>query len=284
MASDVLYAKLLSRYIWDEYGRIITFEDILSLTTPISDEDEELVLHASLWLDSVEEHLTIYDKAISPNAIYATLKEWLEKFGEFKKIDEHKEDYIEEDKELYKIVLWDHVGLISGAGTKKERIDLVTDYAIGFRNKCNISGIFIQQMNRNSKSMDRKKAGYELYQLDDFKDTSSTTDASEVVIALYYPYREKIAKCEGYPIQNVLRKRFRLTQVLKNRYGQADVNIGTNFFGEVGMFRDMPIPADITDYEPYLTLDENFDPSRIPNEENYESKEDKNDDEFMFKL
>jgi len=47
-----------------------------------------------------------------------------------------------------------------------------------------------------------------------FKDTSGTTDASEVVIALYYPYREKIARCEGYPIQNVLKKRFRLVQIL----------------------------------------------------------------------
>jgi hypothetical protein len=62
--------------------------------------------------------------------------------------------------------------------------------------------------------MDRKTNGYELIQLDDFKDTSGTTDASEVVIALYFPYREKIARCEGYPIQNVLKKRFRLCQIL----------------------------------------------------------------------
>ena len=41
-----------------------------------------------------------------------------------------------------------------------------------------------------------------------FKDSSGTTDASEVVIALYSPYREKIARCEGYPIQNVLKNRF----------------------------------------------------------------------------
>jgi hypothetical protein len=47
-----------------------------------------------------------------------------------------------------------------------------------------------------------------------FKETSDTTDASEVVIALYYPYREKIARCEGYPIQNVLKKKFRLCQIL----------------------------------------------------------------------
>ena len=102
--------------------------------------------------------------------------------------------------------------------------------------------------------MDRKLNNYELIGLDDFKDTSGTTDASEVVLALYYPYREKIARCSGYPIQNVLKKRFRLGQVLKNRYGDADVEIGLLFYGEIGLFKELPKPEDINDYKPYLTL------------------------------
>jgi hypothetical protein len=59
------------------------------------------------------------------------------------------------------------VGLITGPGSKKEKIDLTTDYLISFRNKCGITGIFVQQLNRNAKSMDRKTNGYELIQLDD---------------------------------------------------------------------------------------------------------------------
>ena len=74
---------------------------------------------------------------------------------------------------------------------RKKGIDTTVDYFIYFRNKCSLTGIFIQQLNRGQKSMDRKLNGYELVQLDDFKDTSGTTDGSEVVIALYYPYREK---------------------------------------------------------------------------------------------
>ena len=72
----------------------------------------------------------------------------------------------------------------------------------------------LEQLNRNAKGMDRKNAGYELIQLDDFKDTTGTTDGSEVVLALYYTYREKIAVCEGYTIQSILKKRFRLTLIL----------------------------------------------------------------------
>ncbi len=255
MSADILFAKLLSLYIFDTFGEVVTYEDILSLTKPISDHHLELVKKSESWLYELQQHLTIYDKALSPNGIYATCKEWLKQFGSFVQVDEHREDYIDNDPNRYKVAVIDHVGLITGPGSKKEKIDLTTDYFIYFRNKCSMTGVFIQQLNRNAKSMDRKTNGYELIQLDDFKDTSGTLDASEVVIGLFYPYREKIARCEGYPIQNVLKKRFRLVQILKNRYGIADASKGTTFFGEIGMYKELPKPEDIGDYEPYLSLD-----------------------------
>lgn len=255
MSSDILFAKILSLYIFDTFGQIISYQEILSLTEAISDEKFFYIEKAKDWLLNVQEHVTIYDKALSPGGIYATCKEWLKNFGTFVQIDEHREDYIDNDPNRYKVAILDHVGLISGQGSKKERIDLTVDYFIHFRNKCSLTGVFVQQLNRNAKGMDRKTNGYELIQLDDFKDTSGTTDGSDVVIALYYPYREKIARCEGYPIQNVLKKRFRLLQVLKNRYGIADSNKGCAFYGEIGMFKEIPRPDEIGDYEPYLSLD-----------------------------
>lgn len=267
MASDALYAKILSLHIWDTYHKIIPYKTILSLIEPISDEDYSYVLKSTEWLEELQKHLTIYDKALTPNGIYATCKNWLKEFGEFISIDEHREDYRQYDSNQYRVVLIDHVGLISGPETKKIKIDTVADYMIYFRNKCDITGVFIQQLNRNAKSMDRKTNGYELIGLEDFKDTSGTTDASEVVIALYFPYREKIARCENYPIQSVLKKRFRLCQILKGRYGEADVNIGLNFFGEVGLFRELPRPEEIGDYAPYLQLDYK-EPKQMNSEEN----------------
>lgn len=279
MSSDVLYAKMLSLYIFDTFGEIVTFSEILSLDKPISDEHYELVQQSKDWLLELQKHITIYDKALSPNGIYATGKEWLKRYGDFVEVEEHREDYVDKYPEMYKIALIDHVGLISGPGSKKEKIDLTVDYFIHFRNKCSMTGVFIQQLNRNAKSMDRKTNGYELIQLDDFKDTSGTTDGSEVVIALYYPYREKIARCEGYPIQNVLRKRFRLGQILKNRYGIADINKGLVFFGEVGMYAEIPRPDEISDYEPYISLEKFRD--RIHPDKIY-TKDEGNSNTFKF--
>lgn len=42
---------------------------------------------------------------------------------------------------------------------------------------------------------------------------------------------------------------------MKNRYGDADLNIGMVFYGEIGMFKELPKPSEITDYEIYLNLD-----------------------------
>jgi len=42
--------------------------------------------------------------------------------------------------------------------------------------------------------------------------------------------------------------------VLKNRFGKSDVNKGVVFHGEIGMFRELPKPEDISDYSKYIML------------------------------
>jgi RecA/RadA recombinase len=255
MASEVLLAKILSLHIWDTYQKVIPFKSILSLDKIISDENYKLVMASQEWLIEFSKTITIYDSALTPGGIYATCKNWLSEFGEFIKLDEHKEEYREYDSLQYNVVIIDHISLIAGPDTKKSKIDTVCDYMIGFRNKCNITPVIVQQTNRNSKSMDRKLNGYELFSLDDLMDSSATGQAAEVVLMLYYPYREKIAKCEGYPIQSILKDRFRLVQICKNRFGLSDKNIGNVFYGEIGMFKELPRPQDIIDYDDYINLE-----------------------------
>ena len=40
---------------------------------------------------------------------------------------------------------------------------------------------------------------------------------------------------------------------MKNRYGEADVEVGCAFYGKVGLFRELPKPDEIYDYEKYKT-------------------------------
>ena len=86
-----------------------------------------------------------------------------------------------------------------------------------------------------------------------FDSSSASTQASEVVIAIFYPAREKMSKCEGYDIRQ-LQDSIRILQLIKNRFGKSDKNVGVNFFGSIGLWRELPKPEEINDYEPYTKL------------------------------
>lgn len=71
MSSEVLLAKLLSIYIWEQYKKEISYEQVLSLTEEISDDNYEYIKKSVSWLQKVEEIMTVIDKPVSPKAVYA---------------------------------------------------------------------------------------------------------------------------------------------------------------------------------------------------------------------
>ena len=285
MSTSVVFAKLMSLYIWDEYQIFMTYEEILSLTGPLSDDRYKYVKAGLAWLETIQKYLTVYDKALTTSGIYATCKEWLRKYGDFVTLGEHKEEYHENDDDMYKVVICDHLGLIAGQESKKLKMDTVSDYFIYFRNKCNITGVFVQQLNRGSISVERKTSGYGLLNTSDLSDSSGPTQAAEVIILLYYPFREKVPKVEGYPIEKILRHRFRLIQCTKNRFGRADINVGATFHGEIGMFTELPKPDEITDYFQYIDIEQLGSPIPSVRDKTVDNNLKKDeDDEIMFKF
>lgn len=259
MSSEALFAKLLSIYIWDHYREIVTFDEIMSLTSPISEHKFDLIKDAKAWLETVESMITIIDKPINPKQIGLVIRNWNAKYGKFIKLDDHQEDYISFNDGMRKIFLIDHVKLTEDNGKgAKSTIDEVCDKCIYYRNKCNNTGVFIQQANRQSKSMDRRNGGYHMLQLDDMSDSSGPAQASEIVIGIYHPHREKRKTIDVYNVET-LKDRIRCIQILKHRYGQSDINKCVSFFGEVGWFQELP--TEVIDYSPLLNLEESADVS-----------------------
>ncbi|MDO4465539.1 MAG: DnaB-like helicase C-terminal domain-containing protein [Bacillota bacterium] len=262
MSAEVLMAKMLCTYIYETFHKVISYEEILSLTGTLSDEDYELVLQSQPWLEEFEKHCEIIDKPVSAKALYGICKEWSRKFGTYKELEKTddftKEEYLPKDPKQYLIVLVDHIKLlsVSAGNTAKQEIDTACDYLIHFRNKCSFTITIVQQLNRNFKSMARRTEGggqFNLLQLDDLSDSSGPANAAEVVIGIFHPFREKMSRCEGYDVRQ-LKDRIRLVQILKQRFGQADRSVGCTFFGEVNLWRNLPLPSEITDYEPLCQL------------------------------
>ena len=141
-----------------------------------------------------------------------------------------------------------------------------------------LSPTLIQQINREQSNIERFKAGRTGIQLSDLKETGDTTDAAEVVIALYGPNRDKLNTYRGYDIKK-LGDHIRMVQILKTRFGEADKEIAVNFHGGINVWRELPLPNEIYDYDKYITPDYLLN----NNEDEEEIKED-NSTNNTFKL
>ena len=58
-------------------------------------------------------------------------------------------------------------------------------------------------------------------------------------MALFNPYTVGIEKFQGYNIVN-LGDSFRNLEILLNRDGEPNINVGLNFIGPCGTFRELP--------------------------------------------
>ena len=272
MSAEVLLTKLLSLYILDTYHESVSFSEILSLGTILNDAKYKLVVKAKEWLRKIKPHLTIYDKAINADGVYTVVKSWAANFGSFDDSDDFQDRYIPNDPKGYKIVVVDHMRLLSGSD-KKTEINKCADNLIVLRDLCDLTIALIQQANRQFKSVERRSSGTGYLQLDDLADASGPAQGSEIVIGIYFPYREKRVTCEDYAIKNGLGSNARLIQILKQRYGSSDIMKMVLFRGEIGYYKELPKPEEIDDYSKYLDLQYLF--NSLPERKIEEVKKDK---------
>lgn len=250
MRADMIMAKLLSTYIFETYGKRISLKQLLSAQRGyiLNDENYKIVLECIPWMQKVESLLTIYDKSASANSIYSHLLKELEQRGKFKEDDKRKV-YIPDDPDLVHVVVVDHLARIFAADgrTLKQEMDLASKYLYSLKNRCNISPVVIQQLNRGIQSMDRRREGVLYPTTADFKDTNSTIEDAEIVLAIFSPNRLKLKTHNGYDISQMGDK-FRSVLVLKSRYGESDVEDYLYYDGAVNMWCELPRAAEINDY------------------------------------
>lgn len=266
MSETLLLAKLLSLYIYEEFQYIIPYTDMMSFQTPISDETYDYIVKGRKWLESISNKLIIYEDSLSAKSFYYHTKSELETIGEFTEIPNSKKQIYTKNKSnqsLYVII--DHIGLVinSEGHTKKQEIDMISQYCVYFRNTCDTSFFILQQENRNSSSMDRRKADMSECAAEDLKETGNTYNDCDICIGIYYPLLHGVKVHNKYPIIlenqregefNGLRDFYRSATLIKNRNGVSNRRVAVNFFGEIGLFKELPKAEMIKDYSEYITL------------------------------
>lgn len=250
MNADMIMAKLLSTYIFENYGVRLSIKQLLSVKRGfiLNDECYKIVQDCIPWMRQVESILTVYDKNLTANAMYMHLMTELEARGKFTETDKRK-IYTPNDPDLIHVVITDHLGRIfpSQGNTLKQEMDLASKYLYNLKNRCGISPVVLQQLNRNMKSMDRRKEGLVCPETNDLKDTNSSVEDAEIILAIFSPNKSKLSTHRGYDIKQ-LGDKFRSLCVLKSRYGEADVEDAVYYDGQCNKWVELMRPNEITDY------------------------------------
>lgn len=261
IGADVLLAKLMGLYCAEEFGIYLTINDILSFENPISEEQYEYLKQAKKWLATIVDYIDIVDTNVSADVIYARTLKFAETIGHFEE-QGGKKYYIPNNPKQLTIGIIDHYALmnVQAGRTLKQEIDLASSYMVTLKRKLPLSWIPLIQQNRESSSMDRRKADLSEPGLNDLRDSSGPAQDSDVVMQLFFPFREKLATYRGYRIlgENALGQNHRSVILSKNRYGIANQVINLGFYGSVGWWTQLPPPEKITDYTQFHSEENNI--------------------------
>lgn len=243
---SIKLTKAICRKIYLDHGLLLDVNYILSRgKNRITQDHYNLVMQYSDYIDKMQDVLEIIDKPTNPTGIWTHLLNYSHSVGTWDN-SQALSSYTPKDPNLYTIIVIDHLGLVKGERgyTKKENIDKLSEYMILLRNKCNFIPVLISQFNRSLSSSDRFKIERVTPQLSDFKDSGNPAEDANVVMSIFSPQRYNIPEYRDYNIE-MLGNRFRSISLLKNRDGEADVNIGLKFIGEVGHFSEFPKASDM---------------------------------------
>jgi len=258
-------AKWTSRKIFLDHGVIISVNKLLGWTDKMDKDEHDLFLSYEDYMNKLSEIVTIIDGPENPVGIAKDLKKYALERGEIVQQDDYNKLYIPNDPNEITLVVIDHIGLLKTTrdqSTKKEAIDKMSDELRYARDFYGYSPVVVSQFNRSISNPIRIKSGDVEPQLEDFADSSSTQNDSDVCMALFDPMRYNVADPSGYDL-NKLRdeyggKYFRSLRVIKNSYGEDDIRIGLAFLGQIGMFKELPRRKNITDVDYESVVNKSF--------------------------
>lgn len=120
------------------------------------------------------DHFIIYDKSLNRDSFYHALREIIDARGSWSDSEDGRRKIYTPDNPNQTIVtVVDHLSLVTpkSGSTKKEEMDAVSAYAISLRERTGMSFVMLQQENRNSANMDRRKMDMTECSSEDLKDS-----------------------------------------------------------------------------------------------------------------
>lgn len=248
MTPEMTLSKLVTFYMWEKYGIEMGMRDMFSFSGPLIGSNRAILEEAKEMVDKFETYIRFITGAINAKTIGAYFKKYYERKGVIM-----NDRFIPNNPKHITIAMIDHIGEVSiqPGNNKKVEIDEVANVCKNARNFYELSTVILQQINRGASAVGRRDR-YKGLEMDDFKDSGNVCEKSDIVIGLYYPYRAKDFDAGGYNVKE-LKQILKVVQVLKGRYGVADISIGLAFYGRCSSFYELPKSTDISNYQIYKT-------------------------------
>lgn len=203
------------------------------------------------------EENVIFSRSSNPTGMYNECRRYAEEHGKVHTKTQRVKDeltgvtkeiqvfdwYEPDDKDEYRIILWDHVSLASSERgmSLKQTTDKLSEYAVILRDRYIFSPVFIQQQAFAGESLDAFKENKLRPTLANLSDTKYTSRDANVVLGLFSPFKHELEEYLKYDI-SVLRDNVRFLEVLVNRGGSPGGIVALYFDGAVNFFKELPLP------------------------------------------
>lgn len=147
---------------------------------------------------------------------------------------------------LYRLVIWDHVGLTSNESgmNKMESIGKMSyDYGVELRDRYNMSIVNIQQQVATHEGVENYKAGKIRPSGDGLNWNKSTQFDCNIMLGIFSPYKHELPEYMGYNVAK-LKDNLRFLEVCASRDGEGNGVCPLYFDGAVSYFQELPLPHD----------------------------------------
>ena len=280
------YAKWVCQRLFQKYGLLVDVELVLTLNTQrnrIPQETYDKIMELEKEIDEMGDMVEVFERD-NPTGVFndarsmllshhGQLVDELDQYGNPipLKSDPTRNKQVfkyHNDKEIVCIYL-DHLQVLKGESrdkvqlNKKELVDKMDDYVLTLRDKWGTMNVAVSQFNRESHQLGRRTGDIDLApQENDFRDSSRPYDSCDVAIGMINPYKYQDYSHLGYDVQAFTSpftgaNRFRALYILKNSFGADNIAFGNLFYGENGLYRELPKPCEISELQTYYDIVKN---------------------------
>lgn len=249
-----LVSRWISRRVFLSEGVVITPSKIFGWES-LTLSERDLIKKQREYFKEISELIEVIAGPQNPTGIYKKVKEYALSTGEFHNVNEFEKVYIPHNDKKIVVVAIDHMLLVKrekGVNSRKEAVEVMSEYNRYFRDVLGYTPIAVLQPNRNISNPILLRMDSVEPTLDDIKESGSPGEDSDCVISLFDPLRYR-TNDPYYDAEKFIdptgAKHFRKLKILKNSYGEDLISYPMAYMGITGIFRSLPKPNEMVNFD-----------------------------------